>query len=175
MIRTRTTLVTIALISFPLFANADSPPTTEEIYFCVDIIDDKERLNCYDLEVGKLRAAETAGDITTISKSEVENLQKDSFGFSLPTLAKGVLPKFGSNQNQEILSVEERVTSIRKLPLGKLLIRLENGQVWEQTDSRRIIYSSKRGVERAEIKRAALGSFKMKLDGGIAFRAKRVQ
>ncbi|MEL6474525.1 MAG: hypothetical protein AAFQ21_10605, partial [Pseudomonadota bacterium] len=59
--------------------------------------------------------------------------------------------------------------------LGKLNVLQENGQVWEQTDSDRVYYSKRKGVESAEVKRAAFGSFRMKLDGGRAFRVKRVE
>lgn len=161
--------------AFTLAGQAETPPSTADLYACSKIENDAERLSCYDTTVQSLEAWEAAGEITTISRSEVNELQKDSFGFSLPTLARSVIPKFGEDENSEIQTVEFAVSSVRKSPLGKLIITLENGQVWEQTGSKQVNFSQKRGAESAEIKRAALGSFKMKLDGGRSFRAKRTK
>lgn len=158
-----------------LGAQAETPPSTADLYACSKIENDTERLSCYDATVQSLEASEAAGEITTISRSEVNELQKDSFGFSLPTLARSVIPKFGEAENTEIQTVEFAVKSVRKSPLGKLLITLENGQVWQQIDSRSVHYSRKVGVDNATINRAALGSFKMKLDNGRAFRVKRIE
>ncbi|MEL6860424.1 MAG: hypothetical protein AAGL11_01190 [Pseudomonadota bacterium] len=151
------------------------PISTQAIYACAEISDDMERLACYDESVGRLEAAEAAGEVTTISKAEVEEIERDSFGFSLPSIARNVLPKFGNDDGEKLAELEVPVESVRRLSYGNLRVALENGQVWEQTDSQRVNYSKKNGVESAEIKRAALGSFKMKLDGGRAFRVKRVK
>jgi hypothetical protein len=55
---------------------------------------------------------------------------------------------------------------------GALIVTLENGQVWQQTDSKSISPLKKK---EARIYQAALGSYKMKLDGGLAFRVERIR
>jgi hypothetical protein len=57
---------------------------------------------------------------------------------------------------------------------GKALIRLENGQVWEQVDSEVVSRSKVRKAKVATIRKAAMGSFLMNLDGGTAIRVRRV-
>ena len=156
-------------------AQEPKPISTQAIYACAEIADDMERLACYDDSVGRLEAAEAAGEVTTISKAEVEEIERDSFGFSLPSIARNVIPRLGNGDQEALEEVEVAVTSVRRLAYKNLLVTLENGQVWEQTDSQRVNYSKKRGVESAVIKKASLGSYKMKLDGGRAFRAKRVK
>ncbi|MEO1643267.1 MAG: hypothetical protein AAFR74_08020, partial [Pseudomonadota bacterium] len=126
--------------------------------------------------VGRLKAAEEAGEVTTISRAEVETVQREAFGFSLPSLPRIAMPRLGSgNDNGEIKEITAGVKDIRDSRVNGLRVTLDNGQVWQQTDGRRVNYSKRKGVDEATIKQAALGSFMMKLDGGVAFRVKRVQ
>ena len=149
--------------------------STESIYVCAAIEVDADRLACYDDAVGAFKAAEDAGEVATLSKTELTELNRESFGFSLPSLPKNILPKFGSSDTANLDAISEPVKSIATRQHGKLRVTLENGQVWDQIDTKQVYYSRKRGVEAAEIKRASLGSFKMKLDGGRAFRVTRVK
>ncbi len=166
-------LLPIAFVSSEAYAQSEV--STDMIYECSSIEDDVDRLACFDDTVNRFRAAEISGQVTTISKSDVEQLNRETFGLSLPSLPKSILPKFGSNDSPELNSIFEPVATVSRLRYENLQVTLENGQVWEQTDSKQVNFSKKRGVETAEIKRAAFGSFKMKLDGGRAFRVKRVR
>lgn len=156
-------------------AQETKPATTEAVYECAALADDMERLACYDAAVGRLKAAEEAGEVTTISKTEVETVQREAFGFSLPSLPRIAMPKFGDGEDGEIKEITAGVESIKSSRVNGLRITLENGQVWQQTDGRRVTYSKRKGVKEAVVKQAAFGSFMMKLDGGVAFRVKRVQ
>lgn len=154
---------------------AQESASTESIYACSDIEIDAERLACFDAAVAQFRTAEEAGEVATISKQELTELNRESFGLSLPSLPKNILPKFGSSDDTNLDAITEAVQSARRLSTGKLRITLVNGQVWDQIDTKDIYVSKKRGVDSAEIKRASLGSFKMKLDGGRSFRVTRAK
>ncbi|MEL7041663.1 MAG: hypothetical protein AAGL90_09070 [Pseudomonadota bacterium] len=156
-------------------AEAIDPISTEAIYACAEITDNAARLACYDDTVGRFQTAEEAGEVATITKSEMAEIQEDSFGFSLPSLPRIVMPKFGGGEDTAPDRVEFAVSNISRLRSDKVRITLENGQVWDQIDTKRVRYSKKVGVESAEIRKASLGSFKMKLDGGTAFRVTRVK
>jgi len=156
-------------------AQDDQPISTQAIYACAEITEDVERLACYDETVGRFEAAEAAGEVTTISKSEVEEIKKDSFGFALPSIPRIVMPKFGDGDKEALDSVTIAVTEVERLRYDNLRVTLENGQVWEQTDGKRVQFSKRLGVDSAKITRAAFGSFKMKLDNGVSFRVKRLQ
>ena len=170
-------VLTAASFVFAMPSAAQDGPeiSTDAIYACAEIVDDAERLACYDDTVGRFEAAEAAGEVTTISRSEVAELEKDSFGFALPSLPRIVMPKFGDGEDEGLDSVTLAVSDVKRLKYENLRVTLENGQVWEQTDGKRVQFSKRLGVESAEIKRAALGSYKMKLDGGSSFRVKRIQ
>lgn len=166
-----------SLVALPALSQAAS---TKAIYDCAAISDDAARLTCYDTAVGNLKSAEEAGEITTVSRSDVEKVQRESFGFSIPSLPKLALPKLGGSKdkvddNGQLASVNFAVSNVRRDPYKKVVVTLENGQIWRQTDSNTVTFSKRRGVKEATIKRAAMGSFKIKLDGGPAFRAKRIK
>lgn len=175
----RAYLLATAMLLTALPAIADEIASTDAVYACAGLDDDMARLACYDDAVGRLKAAEEAGEVTTISKAEVEEVQRDAFGFSLPSLPKLAMPRFGSGDDKDddgtINSVTTGVTSIKKSKVNGLTVTLDNGQIWQQTDSRRVPYSKRKGVEAAEVKKASFGSFMMKLDDGPAFRVKRLK
>ncbi len=167
MLRTAFVLFAILTIGLPAFSqNA----VTQDVYACRDISDEKARLACYDAAVGRLRAAEESGDVTTISRAQVEQVKRDSFGFKIPSL-----PNFtnrgGAKPESEVTSITAAVRSV-STGAGKLRITLENGQVWSQIDDKSV---RAKNAKSAEISQAALGSYKMKLDDGLAFRVKREQ
>ncbi|MEL6567340.1 MAG: hypothetical protein AAFQ22_02905 [Pseudomonadota bacterium] len=174
-IRRKTLLTAIAPLLLAGIAQAETDEaSTAAIYACADTSDDAARLACYDAAVGRLKAAEEAGEITTITREEVENVQRDTFGLSLPSLPAIAMPRFGGDPDNDgqLDTITSRVTDIRRNSYDYVVVTLENGQIWRQTEGGRF---SLRGIEEAEIRRAALGSFKMKLDGGRAFRVKRIQ
>lgn len=177
----RLALLSTAVLAFvPVSLAQEEAASTDAVYACADISDDIERLACYDTAVGRLKVAEEAGEVTTISRAEIEEVQRDSFGFSIPSLPKIAMPKFGGGDKdgkpafEEFNEISAGVTRVRKDSSGKLLVQLDNGQTWRQSDSRRV-YLRGGEADSAVIKKAALGSFRMKLDGGTAFRVERTK
>lgn len=171
------TILATALFIFSAFGEDVKPATTNAVYACAEINNDDKRLACYDSAVGRLKAAEEAGDVTTISRQDVETVQREAFGFSLPSLPRLAMPRLGGDTDKtvKIEEITAGVQNIRESRVNGLRVTLDNGQVWQQTDNRRVNYSKRKGVDEAVIKQAAFGSFMMKLDGGVAFRVKRVQ
>lgn len=155
--------------------DSGSSASTTSVYACIDVADDLERLACYDAAVGRLKAAEETGDVVTVTREQVEEVKRDSFGFSLPSLPKLVMPKLGSDDEDEIKEMTLAVDRVSRGADGKFIVYLENGQVWQQIENKKVYYSSKIGVENVTIKSAALGSFRMQFDDGVPFRARRIQ
>lgn len=155
----------IIALGSPAFAEGIS---TDDVYACRSVADDAERLACYDAAVGRLQEAEAAGDVTTVTRQEVEKVREDSFGFSIPSLPSLMIGKSDDKNLKEIILPVKAVRGTR----GNLVVTLENGQVWRQVDTKPL---RNNGQTEAQIYQAALGSYKMKLDGGIAFRVERVK
>jgi len=58
------------------------------VFVCRAETNPQKRLACYDSAVGKFEEAQSKGDLVTISKQQVENVKKDSFGFNIPSIPK---------------------------------------------------------------------------------------
>jgi hypothetical protein len=166
--------LTLAALAPGMASGETNGASTAAVYACAGTEDDVARLACYDAAVGRLKAAEEAGEITTITREEVEDVQRDTFGLSFPSLPAIAIPRLGGDgdDGDRLDAITLAVTDIERNSYDKAVITLENGQVWLQTDGGMF---SIRGIEEAEIRRAALGSFKMKLDGGRAFRVRRLR
>lgn len=138
----------------------------DAVLACKTISDPAERVACYDTAVGRLEQAQAQGEVKVITRADVEKVQRESFGFRIPSL-----PSFASGKDDDgkLERVVEPVTSVSSAG-GKLRIVLENGSVWQQIDDKAI---RTRKAESAEIFEATFGSYKMKLDDGLAFRVRR--
>jgi hypothetical protein len=65
------------------------------------------------------------------------------------------------------------VRSVRRLPPGYLRIDLDNGQVWQQTETDALVQL--RAGDRVKIRRAALGSFLLDTPADVSTRVRRLR
>lgn len=140
----------------------------EALLACRAIEDVPGRVECYDAATSRLEQAEAQGEVKIITRAEIEKVQRESFGYRIPSL-----PFFGAGTTPGDDGKLERVTEAVKSVSGangKLRVTLENGSVWQQIDDKNV---RARNAQSAEIFQASLGSYKMKLDGGLAFRVRR--
>ena len=155
----------LALLCTPL-AHAEEAGL-RDVLSCRQITGPEERLACYDAATLRLEEADRAGEVRVITRAEVEKVRRESFGFRIPSL-----PSFagnGSAPDEDVERITEPVRSV-SVSAGRLQVTLEDGSVWTQIDDKPI---RARRPASAEIFQAALGSYKMKLDGGLAFRVRR--
>jgi hypothetical protein len=166
---------------------------------CRTLDDAADRLACYDGAIIRFSQARENGELVILRKEELETVQRDAFGFHLPSLPKfGKLFGGGSTEKSNELTADvigqadktpvpkqEKVTEIssdilktQKIGYEQVRFFLENGQIWDQTDDKRIFVPKARNGTRpiATIKTAAMGSFRLKInDKGSAVRVKRVK
>ena len=164
-----------------LIANATdetTPPAKHSplssIYSCGDITDAMQRLACYDTNVAILKKAEQKKEIVAVDVAMAQTIKREAFGFHLPSLSKLGLPKIGQDKKIDALVV--KVSSIRK-PGRKYIIKLENGQVWQEVGGR-LNYVPK-GNLTATIKPKSMGSYMLSISNGKTtvkgLRVKRVE
>lgn len=150
---------------------------TDAIYACAAISADSERLACFDSAVAELRSKEQSGEVQTLDIARMQEIEKDAFGFSMPSLPKLFRRSADDNSAPRHEEIEEITVAVKSARIqgvtGRVLVVLENGQTWEQTDTTKINGYSLRKAKEARIKKAALGSFMMTVDGGRAFRVRR--
>lgn len=178
----RTAIVLTALLTLTAAGVARAQPPGEAlagVYACAEIADDAARLACFDREVGRVRAAEAAGEIKTIASAQIEQIRRDSFGFRLPSLAAlsplrlgDATPEADEEAEAPLEAITATIASVSGGGGAPLRFRLDNGQVWRVIDSK-TNRLARAGAE-VRIRRAALGSFLMLVEaGGSALRVRR--
>lgn len=171
--------VAIASLCFFAIAGAataqeqpQQPQALTQVYACAEIQGQAERLACYDAAVGRLQQAQRTGDLVAVDRGQAETLQREGFGFSLPSLPR----LFGGTQGGELNQVEEvssEVTRVQRRGDGTAVFTLANGQVWSQIDNENARNVRDGGA--VTIRRATFGSFLMHVEaGGPALRVRRV-
>lgn len=158
----------------PAIAHAKSP--TDPLYACATITNDAERLKCFDTTLAQLRAAEQTGEVTVVDRASVQRLEKDSFGFQLPSFGaifSHKTPVEAANTPSSVSEVSGKIERVSRSKDGALFV-LDNGQSWRQTDT--VSTALVRVGDTVAIKRAALGSFMLvRASGGEGVKVRRVE
>jgi len=147
---------------------AAQPAQLQRLIACRAIPDTQRRLDCFDRETAALAQAVQRRDVVMIDRQRARAAQRQLFGFSVPDF--GGL--FGGT-GDEVKEIEALVASADFNRDGGWTIRLKDGSVWTQTDDTVVPLKPKAG-EKVVIRRAALGSFFMRVGRQPGFRAKRI-
>jgi hypothetical protein len=170
----------LAVCAAPAIAQGAQP--LDKVYACAAMADGAARLACYDAAVAGLKKAQSGGDVAVVSRDQIQKAEKDAFGLQRPALAELVEkpapaavttgPKATNVQSpdQVTLAIKDVSTGAD----GRYRFVMENGQVWRQTDEVSLERLKDPGLT-AEIRKAALGTFMMKIGNRKAIRVKRVE
>ncbi|MFM8376576.1 MAG: hypothetical protein ACKN9P_11065 [Phenylobacterium sp.] len=167
-----------ALALFVLATPAGSAPASspaesraaalQALSACRSRSDPMDRLACFDAAAARLDEAEKKGDIVVVDRRQAQEVRRQAFGFTLPSMAL-----FARAEGEEKLDrVESVLAEARRGPDGKWVVRLENGAVWRQTDAEGPARTPRPGMK-VVVRSASLGSFLVSVDGQAGFRAKR--
>ncbi len=171
-------VATAAVISL-LFANAAAaqPRSTKEqkpeaisaMLACRQIADQTARLACFDNTSAKVEVSLQEGRTVVVDRAQIVEDQKERFG-QLRRDPDEQAPAIGDEGLAEITG---SVSSAVRDQDGRWIIQLADGARWRQIDSTLLGQQPKAGSS-VKIRRAALGSFKISLESGPAFKAKRI-
>jgi hypothetical protein len=159
-------------------APQDDPAVLRQVYDCTSIADDAARLACFDAAVSGLRAAQAEGSFAAIDREQAAELNREAFGFNLPSLPRLGLPRLGGGEDRpaelEVSEVNMVIERVSRAGDGDYVFIMTNGQRWEQVSNERVSMIRPGGEVR--IRRAAMGSYLMIVEaGGPAQRVRRVQ
>lgn len=160
------TLVTAPVLAWA--AEPAEPAVIGALKACRAITTDAERLACYDKAAQSVAKAQESGEVIIIDKQAARAARRQAFGLELPTLSileKGV-------DKAETEKLQSVVKSARLDAEQRLVVTLEDGAVWHQIDDTMLGKPPKAG-DTIEIKKAAMGSYMMKIGSQPAIRVRR--
>lgn len=150
-------------------AGETTPESLSAAYRCAEIAEDAARLACYDQAINRLRQAESQGQIVAVDRAQAETIERDAFGFHLPSLST-LIPRFSGGE-ADIETVDMQVARVVELASGRHRFVMSNGQVWTQVDPQSV--RNVRPGDNISVRRAALGSFMLSPQHGAAHRVRR--
>lgn len=107
------------MVAMPASAQSSAQPDElQAIYACKSISDAQKRLACYDNSVGRFEAAEKSGEVVTVSKTAIEKVERDAFGFNIPSLPSlGGL--FGGGKNKSTADKKPKANPLTDAPISE--------------------------------------------------------
>lgn len=151
----------------------------DKVYACAGVADGAARLACFDAAVASMKQAQAAGDVSVVSRAQVQQAEKDTFGLgpqaqttAVTGVMTGVAPAAAAAA--ELDNVKVTIVTATKRPDGSYRFTLDNGQVWEQSDTV-TLGTLPRGTIEGEIRRGAMGSFFLKAGNRSLVRVKRIK
>ena len=98
----------VGLTSLALAADEKGGPPLEGLYNCATITEATARLDCFDNAVANLQAAQSRGEVLAVTREEIQEVERDAFGFELPSLPRlGRL--FGRNSETKTAKAETAI------------------------------------------------------------------
>lgn len=153
-----------------LAAEPAEPAVITALKACRAITADAERLACYDKAAQSVSKAQETGEVIIIDKQAARAARRQAFGLELPTLSileKGV-------DKAETEKMQSVVKASRVDAEQRLVVTLEDGAVWRQIDDTMLGKPPKAG-DTIEVKKAAMGSYMMKIGSQPAIRVRRIE
>lgn len=186
----------------PAFSAQDEPSEGGEarlqaLLECRDITADSGRLACFDSAAAQFGAREA---LVVIDRGQIEQAEREGFGFNLPSLAPlaGIFSRDQAAQrartddleagsgddgdsrvvrraeNGAIEEIELEIERVTTTGYNTQRLHMTNGQVWTLTEGVSRSRLRARGGSVAIVRRAALGSYLVRIDGvGRAYRVRR--
>ena len=103
-----------------------------------------------------------------LTRKDVSETKRSLFGFSVPKL-----PFFGGDDEPESKQIVAKISSVRSTGYGKFQFKLEDGALWETTESSTFGEMPSTG-ENVTIKRGTMGNYFLLFRGIKPLRGRRV-
>jgi hypothetical protein len=161
-------LVPAAAGAKPKPQDARSNALIQAISACRSIADEKARLDCYDQAGARLAEAVDKKELVVLDRQEIQETRRSLFGFSVPNI-----PLFRGESGGDDGKLETVIAGAGRLEGGKWQIRLEDGAIWQTTETR-LNFSDPRPGQKIVIQRGALGNYFLRVDGQRGIRGRRV-
>lgn len=161
----------VALVVTPLNAQDQARPTAlNALSACRTIADSGDRLACFDRQAAALEEAEKRGDVVVADRAEIRKTKRTLFGLNLPNFSL-FSKRAESAEEPEIQEIDTTLSGSGYANRVWTFV-LADGARWRQTDAL-TLFQPKAG-DKVHIRRAALGSYFLKVGNQRAVRAQRI-
>ena len=170
-------LATLLFAAAPLAAAEEKGESSyvAALRACQGKTDPAERLACYDTAVAAMVSASTEGEVRVVDRAEVRETRRKLFGFALPDLGifGGRSDKEDPEQEQEFTTLQTTITGVRASGGTYILVTAE-GAEWQLDEVPRRLMRPKVG-QPLEIRKGALSSYFLRIDGQKGVKGRRVR
>lgn len=146
------------------------PEAFDALVKCRAITEDAARLRCFDQAAAALEQAADRRDVVIVDRAQVRQTKRTLFGLELPHLS--IFGGGDDDKAEEVTQIDGIIASAFQNGNGRWVVRLEDGGTWAQIDDNPISIWPKAG-QKVLIKRAALGSYMMRVNGQAGVRVRR--
>ena len=137
---------------------------------CGGVADPAQKAACYDTALAAFTSAVRSGEVIIVQKKEAQAAQRSAFGLNLPALT--IFDRSNGGGDGPLESITGEIGRAYRDQFSKWVVVLTDGAVWRQIDNETISPAPRAGSQ-VEIRKAALGSYFMKVDGQRGVRARR--
>jgi hypothetical protein len=152
-------------------ARAQEADYIEQLKACRTIMDERDRLACYDAKVGAMVSASESGDVKIVEREDVRRTRRQLFGFAVPDF--GILA--GDEQDKQSSEMlETTITSARQLANKVWRFTTAEGAVWEINNAPARLAPIK-PQDKVVFKKALLGYYFIRINGQMGVKGRRIQ
>lgn len=139
----------------------------QRLFECKLITERDARVDCYDAAMESFGAAERQGSIVVVERERVLEARRAVFGFSLP-----IFPGLPGGEAEALNEVETTLDRATYMAGSGWTFHLADGSTWRQIDTTPLQFRARSGLP-IKVRRAAMGSYFLKVADYPAVRAKR--
>ena len=150
-------------------ASTGTPAQIQRLMACRSLTESAARLTCFDRETAAMEQAVARRDLVFIDRERATEARRSLFGFSVPSF--GGL--FGGGDDDEVKQIDGVVLSAGRNSDGGWIVRLVDNSVWSQTDDSPLALAPRPG-QKVVVRRGALGTFRLSVNGQPGLKVKRV-
>ncbi len=150
--------------------SASRTAVAQAISDCRQVADRDARLACYDKAADAFEQAQAAGQVVVVDRAQVQAVKRQAFGISMPSLTL-----FNRGPKEETLDkISVALAGAHQEADGKWVLTTDENATWRQIDNTEL-YNPPHSGSTMVVRKAMLGSFFCKVDGGAAIRCTRSQ
>ena len=160
----------------PAHAQANSGPEhIAALRQCGQLAEASAKLACLERASGALVGAADRGDIRLVDRAEREQARRGLFGFNIGNLFGGAGDKEeGREELAEMATLVSTITQVRQLDRRTYQFRIAEANALWQINEAPSRFIAPRIGDKVEFKRAALGSYFVRVSNQIGVKGKRI-